>query len=203
MCEDRPLHCPWVIEPQTRSAHPLHLQCTSHGRRVSVCCTHVLEQIAWSSCLNEACNTEFCPSRTILWETDSGLTFPDLQCSGKVLRGCFSHNQLRFRTQWPLQRVPREWAQGQEPASELGNVGWEGHGQGQARGRAQPGAKCSHSPGPGTEQEARLKGILILGEILVLNFQLKGSSVLRKEFWRMIHFAHVAVAHLQSNISFL
>lgn len=70
--------------------------------------------------------------------------------------------------------MPREWAQGQKPVSELGNVGvrrpWPG---GKARGRTRSrGLSTAILLGCSMEeQEARLNEILILGEFLVSNVQ--------------------------------
>lgn len=156
ICEDKPLHYPGSLSCRLHTVSsvllspPFAFSIPFLWGRVSVVYKHILEQIAWSVHQNDASTRGSYPSKTILWETDSGLTFPDLRCPEKGTGGCHADNQPFFRTEWPLQRVPREWAQGQEPVSELGNVRVE---KAVAKGPSQRkdmvrGAQWGHSAGP-------------------------------------------------------
>lgn len=163
-----------ILCPQLCWAHPLHSQYPSRGGG-----SQPFTSTFWSKWLEAYVKMMllienlipvklFCERLTLAWH------FLISDVLKKAWEAATLTTNRFFRTEWPLQRVPREWAQGQKPVSELGNVGvrrpWS---RGKARGRTQsrgPSAAillgCSME-----EQEARLNGILIWGEFLVSNVQ--------------------------------
>ena len=155
ICEDKPLHYPrslsWRLHIVSSAllSPPFAFSIPFLWGRVSAFREHILEQITGSLCQNDASHRESHPSKTILWETDSGLTFPDLWCPEKGMGGCHPNNQPFFKDRV----TPTESAKRMGPrpeaclrAAECGGEKAMAKGQSQRKDTVQ-GAECSHSPG--------------------------------------------------------
>lgn len=171
----------YILCPQFCSAHPLHFLIPFLWGRVSVACKHILEQIAWSLCQNDASNRGFCPSKTTLWETN--WLWPDNSWFPMSSR---RHGRLPLWQPTVLQdRVTAgESAKRTGPrpgaclrARECGGEKAMAAGQSQRKNMVQDAERAVFLGHSVEEQEARLSGILILGGILVLNVQVNLETV--------------------------
>lgn len=129
------------------------------------------------------------------------MIFPDLQCPEKGMGECSSDNHCSSRKSDPYGESQENGPKAKKPVSELGNVGvrrpWP---RGKARGKAKPkvlsaGILLGHSV-----EQGKIQRNFYLGRSSSLEHLSKlGTLSLKKGLWKMIHFAHIAFASLQSN----